>query len=268
RRRGARPRGAVDLDRSVGGRHRAAATGAADGRSNSQERDVRLRSRRPRRRARGRRTAPARAPCEGRVAPPGRLHPSLPRRFRRRGPLPSADGRVMGGFRFAPGRPPAVACDGMIATSHVVATQAGLRMFELGGNAVDAALAAAAALCVVEPMSTGLGGDAFALVWRDRELSALDAAGPAPASAEPGVAPDDHGPRSVTVPGAVAGWSQLAERHGRLGLDRCLAPAIDLAERGVALAPRAALAWVADAPCPAEVGPRSPRVGERIAFPL
>lgn len=156
----------------------------------------------------------------------------------------------------------------MVATSHTVATQAGLRILESGGNAVDAALGAAAALCVVEPMSTGIGGDVFALVWRNGELSALDAAGPAPAAAEQGTPPDERGPRSVTVPGAVAGWSQLAERHGRLGLDRCLSAAIDLATRGVALAERAAIAWIADAPCPPEIGPQAPRVGDRIALPL
>ena len=173
----------------------------------------------------------------------------------------------MSGFRFAPGRPPAIARGGMVATSHVVATQAGVRMLELGGNAVDAALAAAAALCVVEPMSTGIGGDAFALVWQDGAVSALDAAGPAPASADAGGPVAGDGPRSVTVPGAVSGWAALARCHGRLGLDRCLAPAIDLADRGFALAQRTALAWVAGSPCPAEVGPLEPRVGDRIAFP-
>ena len=66
-----------------------------------------------------------------------------------------------------------------------LATRAGLRALERGGNAADAALAAAAVLCVTEPMSTGIGGDCFAQVWRDGELDGLDSAGPAPASAEP-----------------------------------------------------------------------------------
>ncbi len=143
----------------------------------------------------------------------------------------------------------------MVATSQPLATRAGLRMLERGGNAADAALAAAAVLCVTEPMSTGIGGDCFALVWRDGALEGLDSAGPAPRAADPVEPVAGRGPRSVTVPGAVAGWTALAERHGRLGLDACLADAIDLAEHGFAIAPRAA-----------ELGP-PPRVGELVRFP-
>src|SRR5262249_8952203 len=69
--------------------------------------------------------------------------------------------------------------------------------------------------------------------------------GPAPRNAEPVSPVEERGPRSVTVPGAVAGWVELAERHGRLGLEACLADAIDAAERGFAVAPRAAAAWSA-----------------------
>lgn len=130
----------------------------------------------------------------------------------------------------------------MVATSQPLATRAGLRALERGGNAADAALAAAAVLCVAEPMSTGIGGDCFAQVWRDGGLEGLDAAGPAPASADPAPV-EETGPRSVTVPGAVAGWAAFAERHGRLGLDGCLADAIDTAEGGFAVAPRTAAAW-------------------------
>ena len=147
-------------------------------------------------------------------------------------------------YRFAFGRPPAVAAEAMVATSQPLATRAGLRALERGGNAADAALAAAAVLCVTEPMSTGIGGDCFAQVWRDGELEGLDSAGPAPASAEP-VPVNQTGPRSVTVPGAVAGWAAFAERYCRLGLDSCLEDAIDAAEGGFAVAARTAAAWAA-----------------------
>jgi gamma-glutamyltranspeptidase / glutathione hydrolase len=132
---------------------------------------------------------------------------------------------------------------GMVATSQPLATDAGLALLRAGGNAADAALAAAAVLCVTEPMSTGLGGDAFALVWRDGELHALDAAGPAPRSASPDEPVAERGPTSVTVPGAVAGWGALAERFGRLGLERCLQPAIEIAEAGFEPRPITAEAW-------------------------
>ena len=138
----------------------------------------------------------------------------------------------------------------MAATSHPLATRAALRTLDGGGNACDAAVAAAAVLCVCEPMSTGVGGDAFALVWRDGSLTGLNASGRAPAGADPDALDRVplHGPRSVTVPGAVSGWAALLERHGRLGLDRCLAPAIDAAERGFAATPGIADAWAALAP--------------------
>src|SRR5204863_4509400 len=165
-------------------------------------------------------------------------------------------------FRFAFGRPPAVAAEAMVATSQPLATRAGLRLLERGGNAADAALAAAAVLCVTEPMSTGIGGDCFALVWREGRLEGLDSAGPAPRSADPVIPVEMHGPRSVTVPGAVAGWAALAERHGRLGLDACLADAIDAAERGFAIAPRTAELWQLHGG-PEELG-KPPRVGELV----
>jgi gamma-glutamyltranspeptidase/glutathione hydrolase len=105
-------------------------------------------------------------------------------------------------FRFAFGKPSAVAAQAMVATSQPLATRAALRMLERGGNAADAAVAAAAMLCVTEPMSTGIGGDAFAIVWHDGNVEALDAAGPVPARAEPLDPVEQRGPRSVTVPGA------------------------------------------------------------------
>src|SRR5262249_11430833 len=123
----------------------------------------------------------------------------------------------------------------MVATSHPLASRAGLRALERGGTAVDAALAAAGVLTVVQPMSTGIGGDCFALIWRDGVLEGLDSAGPAPTRADPITPVEERGPRSVTVPGAVAGWAALAERYGRLGLEDCLADSIDAAERGAAV---------------------------------
>jgi gamma-glutamyltranspeptidase/glutathione hydrolase len=168
-------------------------------------------------------------------------------------------------YRFAFGKPPAVAARAMVATSHPLATRAGLRALERGGNAADAALAAAAVLCVAEPMSTGIGGDAFALVWREGKLEGLDAAGPAPLGAIPLTPVEEQGPRSVTVPGAVAGWAALAERHGRLGLDACLADAIEAAEQGVAASVRVAESWAASGG-PEELG-SPPRVGEMFRQP-
>jgi gamma-glutamyltranspeptidase/glutathione hydrolase len=168
-------------------------------------------------------------------------------------------------FRFAHGRPPAVALEAMVATSQPLATRAGLRALERGGNAADAALAAAAVLAVVEPMSTGIGGDCFALVWRDDAVEGLDSAGPAPAAAEQLEPVHEQGPLSVTVPGAVAGWAALAERYGRLGLDECLTDAIAAAERGFAIAAITADAWAA-AGAPPELGP-TPRAGERVRLP-
>jgi gamma-glutamyltranspeptidase/glutathione hydrolase len=174
---------------------------------------------------------------------------------------------VSGRFRLAFGRPPAVARQAMVATSQPLATRAGLRALERGGNAVDAALAAAAVLCVTEPMSTGIGGDCFCLLWRHGELAGLDAAGPAPRRAEPLAPVEEVGPRSVTVPGAVAGWAALADRYGRLGLDRCLADAIDAAESGFAVGSRCAEGWALRADrWPVELGP-VPRAGDVVRLP-
>ena len=154
----------------------------------------------------------------------------------------------------------------MVATSQPTATRAGLRVLERGGNAADAAVAAAAVLCVTEPMSTGVGGDCFALCWRDGRVEGLDAAGPAPRNANPTQPVADAGPNSATVPGAVAGWAALLERYGSLGLDAVLADAIDAAEGGFAVAPMCAYYWQMADRAPAELGP-VPSVGERRRLP-
>jgi gamma-glutamyltranspeptidase/glutathione hydrolase len=153
----------------------------------------------------------------------------------------------------------------MVATSQPLASDAGLRVLRAGGNAVDAALAAAAVLCVVEPMMTGPGGDLFALVGGPGAAPiGLDAAGPAPARAEPTTPVDEHGPRSVTVPGAVAGWALLAERFARFGLDTLLTRAIEVGREGFTVTPVIADWWQASNP---RGFPAAPAAGERRANP-
>src|SRR5215467_13775514 len=130
---------------------------------------------------------------------------------------------------------------GIVATSQTLASAAGAHILEMGGNAIDAAIAANAVLGVVEPMSDGIGGDLFAIVYEARtgKLFGLNASGWAPtgltieALEQKGIKemPRD-GIYSVSVPGAVAGWDQLRSRFGTMGLDRLLAPAIYYAENG------------------------------------
>jgi gamma-glutamyltranspeptidase / glutathione hydrolase len=153
---------------------------------------------------------------------------------------------------ISPGRSAAIGENGMAATSHPYATLSAIDILRQGGNAVDAAIAAVAVQCVVEPAMTGIGGDCFALVapadggpitafngsgWAHKGLSAerLRDEG---FSTIP-----DMSPHSVTVPGAVDAWCQLSERHGRLGLDAVLAPAIAYAEDGFRITGRVARDW-------------------------
>ncbi|MBV8217759.1 MAG: gamma-glutamyltransferase, partial [Solirubrobacterales bacterium] len=165
-------------------------------------------------------------------------------------------------FSLSPARSAAVASEAMVASSQPTATLAGLDVLREGGTAVDAAICAAAVLCVTEPQATGIGGDLFAIV-RDRSGAAhgLDAAGPAPRSA-PAERPAESGPRSVDVPGAVAGWGSLAERFGGVGLDRCLAPAIEFARYGVSAGFNTALQWRTSPRAPVAFGP-PPAFGAR-----
>jgi len=136
-----------------------------------------------------------------------------------------------------------------VATSQPLAAQAGLRMLLAGGNAVDAAVASAIALTVVEPTGCGIGGDLFALVWDDKEpLHGLNASGRAPLAwssarfagraAMPALGWD-----AITVPGIVSGWSALAHRFGRLPFADLFAPAIDYARNGFAVSPFVAARW-------------------------
>ena len=116
-----------------------------------------------------------------------------------------------------------------MTTSHPLATQAGLRMLARGGNAMDAALAAAIALVVVEPTGNGLGSDAFCILWDGKELHGLNASGRSSADWTPErfagrAAMPQRGWESVTVPGAVSAWVDLSRRFGRLPFADLFAP--------------------------------------------
>ena len=173
----------------------------------------------------------------------------------------------------------------VVSTSHPLAAQAGLRMLWAGGNAVDAAIATAAAMTIVEPVSNGLGSDAFCILWDGQALHGLNASGRAPAAWTPAYFRRKHGadattpPRrgwdSATVPGAVAGWVALSERFGRLPFADLLQPAIEIAERGYAVPVVVQQKWAAAAALLAgEPGfaeaflprGRAPRVGEQFRF--
>lgn len=139
---------------------------------------------------------------------------------------------------------------GMVAASQHLAAQAGLHMLQQGGNAVDAALATAACLTVVEPTSNGIGGDAFALVWANGKLHGLNASGPAPQSISLAAvrrAGHREMPRfgwlPVNVPGIPAAWAALSARFGRLPLTVVLAPAIAYAREGYPVSPVVSRAW-------------------------
>jgi len=127
----------------------------------------------------------------------------------------------------------------VVATSQPLAAQAGLRMLAAGGNAIDAIIAAASTITLTEPVSNGLGSDAFAIVWDGQKLQGLNASGwspkawdPAYFARKPGGAIPMRGWDSVTVPGAVAAWGALHEKFGKLPFEHCLQPAIEYAERG------------------------------------
>jgi len=143
-----------------------------------------------------------------------------------------------------------MAKNGMVATSQPLAAEAGLQMIKKGGNAIDAAIATAAALTVLEPSSNGIGGDAFALVWTKGELHGLNASGPAPKNisieavqAQGYEKMPKYGWTPVTVPGAPAAWAELSKRFGKLPLTEVLQPAIEYAENGYPVSPTISLLW-------------------------
>ena len=173
----------------------------------------------------------------------------------------------------------------IVSTSHPVAAQAGMRMLLKGGNAVDAAIAAAAALTITEPVSNGLGSDAFCILWDGQQLHGLNASGRAPAAWTPDYFrgkygadaknPPVRGWDSVTVPGAVAGWVALSERFGKLPFADLLEPAVEIAERGYAVPVVVQQKWAAAAPLLADQPGyaqafmprgRAPEVGELFRF--
>lgn len=139
---------------------------------------------------------------------------------------------------------------GMVATSQPLAAQAGLDIIKQGGNAIDAAVATAACLTVLEPTSNGIGGDAFALVWFKNELFGLNSSGPSPQN----ISLDEirkngykempvYGWLPVTVPGTPAAWVELSERFGKLPLDKVLEPAIKYAIDGFPVSPTCSVLW-------------------------
>ncbi|HVJ82588.1 MAG TPA: gamma-glutamyltransferase [Planctomycetia bacterium] len=147
---------------------------------------------------------------------------------------------------------PARAKQGMVATSHPAAVEAGLEVLKAGGNAIDAAIAANVAIAVVEPMSCGLGGDLFAIVWdaKTKKLYGLNASGRAPKLAtlaafkEKGIAKIPiRGPLSWSVPGCVDGWDELRKRFGTRPWDALLAPAIKCAKDGFVVTPLIGRGW-------------------------
>ncbi len=153
---------------------------------------------------------------------------------------------------FPSRRSPILARGGMVATSQPLAAMAGLRALMEGGNAVDAAVTTAAMLNVVEPMSTGVGGDCFALIFDANigQVSALNGSGRAPASftfAEAQRLGLEEIPLAgalpVTVPGTVSGWGALLDEYGTMSLGDCLAPAIATAEDGFPVSDRISAVW-------------------------
>src|SRR5690606_15072407 len=125
----------------------------------------------------------------------------------------------------------------VVATSQPLAAQAGVSMLQAGGNAVDAALAAAIALTVLEPTGNGVGSDAFAIVWDGNELHGLNGSGPAPSAWNPerfagAKTMPARGWDSVTVPGAVGAWVELSRRFGRLAFEQLFEPALRYAREG------------------------------------
>jgi gamma-glutamyltranspeptidase/glutathione hydrolase len=173
----------------------------------------------------------------------------------------------------------------VVSTSHPLAAQAGLRMMLKGGNAVDAAIAAAATITITEPVSCGLGSDAFCILWDGQKMHGLNASGPAPQAWTPeyfhkkygkeAVNPPKRGWDAVTVPGAVSAWAALSERFGKLPFADLMEPAIEIAERGYLMPVVVQQKWLAATPLLQSLPGfaesflpwgRAPNVGELFQF--
>ncbi|HFC12761.1 MAG TPA: gamma-glutamyltransferase, partial [Anaerolineae bacterium] len=142
--------------------------------------------------------------------------------------------------------------NGMVATSQPLAAQAGLAVLQKGGNAVDAAIATMAVMCVVEPCSTGIGGDAFGLIWSaaEQKLYGINGSGPAPLALDVDkLRAAGHtkmptlGGIAVTVPGSLRAWELALGKFGTMGLDSLLAPTIDYANNGFPISPVIGRQW-------------------------
>lgn len=182
-------------------------------------------------------------------------------------------------FPYAWPRKPVLAAN-VVCTSQPLAAQAGLRMLAEGGSAADAAIATAVALTVVEPVSNGIGSDAFAIVWDGRRLHGLNASGRSPAAWTPeyfgGNAVPALGWNSVTVPGAVSAWVELHAKFGRLPFERLFQTAISYGRHGFLVSPTVAEQWAAQVPLFKDQpgfaqafmpGGRAPKPGELFRIP-
>ncbi|MCV7411061.1 gamma-glutamyltransferase [Mycobacterium florentinum] len=182
-------------------------------------------------------------------------------------------------FPYAWPRKPVLGSN-VVCTSQPLAAQAGLRMLAEGGSAADAAVATAIALTVVEPVSNGIGSDAFAIVWDGKQLHGLNASGRSPAAWTPEYFGGNDVPglgwNSVTVPGAVSAWVELHAKFGKLPFERLFEPAISYGRNGFPVSPTIAQQWAAQVPL-FESQPgfaeaflpdgRAPKPGERFRLP-
>ena len=184
-----------------------------------------------------------------------------------------------------PGRSVAYGAKGAVATSQPLASTLAMEVLRHGGNAMDAALTASAAQCVIEPHNTGIGGDCFALYWRadQQKLYGMNGAGWAPAGLSDQFLLDQgmtsigtESIHAVTIPGSVDAWSKLLADHGTRSFGDILAPAIELAETGFHVHERAAADWAEEveklskdegARAQLLLGGRAPKAGERMRFP-